>query len=573
MLLELAIQNFALIDKLTVRFNEGLNILTGETGAGKSIIIDAVNMAIGERADKNYIRTGTDKATIQILFQSTNPELKSLLSDQDIDLEDDHTLILTREIYSSGRSVCRINDRAVTLSTLKEVSKYLIDIHGQHEHQSLLYPENHIEILDSFGEQDTMTLRKRIDEKYHTLKGLKEKLSSLFGNSLERERKVDLLSFQINEIDQAQLKKDEIEQLAVEQQLLSNSEKIYHVMAKAYEILYNGTEIYPSVLDGVGNIVGEMDHYKDLDKNIADIFSVLQECQYKMEDVSRDIRNYRDHIDFNPQALEQIEKRLDQINNLKRKYGKDIEEILAYRQSIYDELEDIKNSETIIAELNEQIQTLQDELLNLSLLLRKSRKEIASKLEKRITEELISLNMEKAAFRIHFIESVDRHGNVHFTSKGIDRVEFMISTNAGEPLKPLSKIASGGEMSRIMLALKAILAKNDNIPTLIFDEIDTGISGRTANIVGEKLANISQTHQILCITHLPQIARMADTHFYIEKVSTDEKTLTNLRHLQKKERITELGRLLGGAAITDLTLKHAKEMLNSSTDYKKSISS
>ena len=571
MLLELAIQNFALIDKLTVRFYEGLNILTGETGAGKSIIIDAVNMAIGERADKNYIRTGTDKATIQILFQSTNPELKALLAHQDIDLEDDHTLILTREVYSSGRSVCRINDRAVTLSTLKEVSKYLIDIHGQHEHQSLLYPENHIEILDSFGEQETMALRKVIYEKYHTLKELKEKLFSLCGNGLERERKVDLLSFQIKEIDEAQLKKNEVEQLTTEQQLLSNSEKIYHVMAKAYEILYNGTERYPPVLDGIGNMVGEIEHFKDLDKNIADIFSVLQECQYKMEDVSRDIRNYRDHVEFNPEALEQVEKRLDQINSLKRKYGKDIEEILSYRQSICDELEEIENSETIIAKLNEQIQVLQDELLDLSLSLSKNRKEIGKALEKKIIEELVSLNMEKAAFRIRFVESVDKNGAVQLTAKGIDRIEFLISANAGEPLKPLSKVASGGEMSRIMLALKTILAKNDNIPTLIFDEIDTGISGRTANIVGEKLANISQTHQVLCITHLPQIARMADTHFYIEKISTNEQTHTNVRHLQKKERITELGRLLGGTTITDLTLKHAKEMLDSSILFKKSI--
>lgn len=571
MLLELAVQNFALIDKLTVRFNEGLNILTGETGAGKSIIIDAVNMAIGERADKNYIRTGTDKATIQILFQSTNPELKSFLAEQDIELEDGDTLILTREIYSSGRSVCRINDRVVTLSTLKEVSKYLIDIHGQHEHQSLLYPENHIEILDSFGDQEIIPLRKRIAEKYTSLKELKEKLKNLCGNDLERERKVDLLSFQLNEIDHAKLRMDEVEQLTAEQLLLSNSEKIHHTMAKAYEILYNGAEEYPSVLDGIGNMVSEIEHFKDLDKHIANIFLVLQECQYKIEDVSRDIRSYRDHIEFDPQALEQVEKRLDQINSLKRKYGKDIEEILSYRQTIFEELEEIKNSEAIAAELNQQIQVLQEELMDLSLSLRKNRMKIGKILEKRITEELVSLNMEKAAFRIDFVESVDKRGQVQLTAKGIDRVEFLISTNAGEPLKSLSKIASGGEMSRIMLALKTILAKNDNIPTLIFDEIDTGISGRTANVVGEKLASISKTHQILCITHLPQIARMADTHFYIEKISTEDQTLTSVRELQKKERISELGRLLGGTKITDLTLEHAKEMLDSSIDYKKSI--
>ncbi|MEW9123614.1 MAG: DNA repair protein RecN, partial [Thermotaleaceae bacterium] len=495
MLLELAIQNFALIDKLTIRFTEGLNILTGETGAGKSIIIDAVNMAIGERADKSFVRTGSDKAMIQIVFLSNNPNLESLLLNQGIDMEDENTLILTREIYSNGRSVCRINDRVVTVSTMKEISKFLIDIHGQHEHQSLLYSENHLEILDSFGEKDIWDIRKFISKKYESLRELKEKLASLWGNELERERKVDLLTFQINEIDKCQLKKDEFTQLISEQTLLSNSEKIYRAIAKSYEVIYNGTERYPSILDGLGSIVSEIEGIKDYDQAIHDIFLVLQDCQYRIEDVSRDIRNYREQIVFDPQALDQIEKRLDQINDLKRKYGKDIEEILSYRQRIYNELEEIRNSHVIVQELNKQIDSLDKELTDLSIALSTKRKAIGKKLEKRITEELMSLNMDKVIFHIQFTENHDKYGKLLFTSKGIDKIEFLISTNAGEPPKPLSKIVSGGEMSRIMLALKAILAKNDDIPTLIFDEIDTGISGRTANTVGEKLAVISQTHQ------------------------------------------------------------------------------
>lgn len=571
MLLELAIENFALIKKLNISFDKGLNILTGETGAGKSIIIDAVNMAIGERADKSYIRTGAEKAVIQTIFYSTNPYLKDLLKEKGIDLLDENIIILTREIYSSGRSISRINDRVVTVSLVKEISKHLIDIHGQHAHQSLLYTENHIDILDSFDETKLVELKKSVTNKFYELKELQNKLLSLYGNELERERKKDLLKFQLEEIDCCKLKADEEAELLFEQNLLSNSEKILNIMSNAYEKLFHSESTYPSIVDSIGHIVRELEDIKELDKDIFSIWNILQDCLYMIEDVSRDVRNYRDRIDFNPHVLEQIEQRLDLINNLKRKYGKTIEEILCYREKIFLELKEIEDSENIIHELKSKIKKVTEELQDDSIELSKTRRVIACELEKKMIDELMSLNMNHVAFKINFIDNKQNDGKYAFTAKGIDKIEFLISTNAGEELKPLSKIASGGEMSRIMLAFKTILAKSDNIETLIFDEIDSGISGITANTVGEKLAMISKTHQILCITHLPQIALMADKHFYIEKIMQDHTTMTNVRNLSPKEQIMELGRLLGGATLTNLTMEHAKEMLDLGNEFKKSL--
>ncbi|WZL71430.1 DNA repair protein RecN [Clostridiaceae bacterium 35-E11] len=571
MLLELAIENFALIAKLNISFHKGLNILTGETGAGKSIIIDAVNMAIGERADKSYIRTGADKAVIQTIFYSKNPYVKDILNEKGIDLLDDNIVILTREIYNSGRSISRINDRVVTVSLIKEISKYLIDIHGQHAHQSLLYPENHIDILDAFDETRLMGLKKQVANKFYELKKLQNKLISLYGNELERERKKDLLKFQLEEIDCCNLKKEEEAELISEQNLLSNSERILNIMSNAYEKLFNNEHRYPSIIDSIGHVVKELENIKEFDSNILNMFNILQECLYMIEDVSRDVRNYRDHIEFNPHALQEVEKRLDLINNLKRKYGNTIEEILYYREKIFIELQELENSENIINDLKSKIEKATKELRDCSLKLSEIRKSIAAQLENKIIEELMSLNMNHVAFKINFIDNEQSDKEYEFTAKGIDKIEFLISTNVGEELKPLSKIASGGEMSRIMLAFKTILAASDNIETLIFDEIDSGISGVTANIVGEKLAIISKTHQILCITHLPQIALMADNHFYIEKITQDYKTSTNVRGLSEKEQIMELGRLLGGVTLTNLTMEHAKEMLDLGNQFKKNL--
>ncbi|WP_053957135.1 DNA repair protein RecN [Inediibacterium massiliense] len=568
MLLELIIHDFALIEHLDIHFYEGLNILTGETGAGKSIIIDAVNMAIGERADKNYIRTGSDKSVIQLIFKCNDKNLENLLKDKGIDLLEDHTIILTREIYSSGRSTCRINDRVITVSLVKEISRHFIDIHGQHQHQSLLYPENHIHILDSFDEKEIYILKQEVSSKFYQLKSLENKLESLCGNKIERERKKDLLKFQIQEIDACNLKEEEETELITKHQLLSNSEKIFHIMSNAHEKLYHGDHIHTSIIDEIGRIVKDLESIRDFDLKLRLISETLQESLYTIEDVSRDIMDYRDQVEFDPALLEYVEKRLDTINDLKRKYGNNIEEILKYRKQIGLELEEIENSENISIELQEQIEKVKKEYMKVAIKLSESRRSIGDRLQNKISQELMSLNMNKATFQTHFIHDAKNLDENYFHANGIDKIEFLISTNLGEEPKPLSKVASGGELSRMMLAFKTILAKSDNISTLIFDEIDTGISGRTANIVGEKLATISQTHQILCITHLPQIALMADHHFYIEKQVQNNMTITNIKKLSHEERITELGRLLGGTSLTDLTMEHAKEMLEIGKSFK-----
>ncbi|MBF8982673.1 DNA repair protein RecN [Lutibacter sp. B2] len=570
MLLQLIINNFVLIDKLDIRFYQGLNILTGETGAGKSIIINAVNMALGERADKNLVRADAEKATIQMVFSTQNLNLIEQLREQGIELIDNDVLIIVREIFSNGRSLCRINDRMVTASLLKDISKYLIDIHGQHSHQSLLYPENHIEILDSFNEVKIDDLKKAVKNNYTELKNLKKKVNSLHGDENERERIKDLLKFQIDEINNANLKLGEDEKLLSEYNLLSNMEKISNVMMQSYEQLYNGDNTTMSIIDSVSHISNKLDSIKELDSPILNMYNTLQDCLFTIEDVARDIRDYNERIEFSPSRLKEIENRIDMIDNLKRKYGKTIEEVTSYGDKICIQLEEINNSETIICELKENIDKKSKELLDLSLELSKIRKSIAVELEQKMENELNSLNMNNTNFKVYFTENIHDE-SYDFTENGIDKVEFLVSTNKGEVPKPVAKTASGGELSRIMLAFKTIFADADNALTLIFDEIDTGISGRTADIVGEKLAVISRNHQILCITHLSQIAKMADHHFYIEKVLQDDKTITNIKELVIEEKIVELGRLLGGNSLTQLTLEHSKEMISIGNKFKRSL--
>jgi len=568
MLFELMIENFALIKKLNVHFQQGLNIITGETGAGKSIIIDAVNLAIGERADKSLIRTGEEKAVVQVVFHSKHPQIAELFLKNGIDHYEDGLIIITREIYNNGRSTSRINDKLVTISLVKEVSKFLIDIHGQHSHQSLLYAENHIDMLDLFQGKEISSLLKIHQKKFNELRDIEHKLKVLNQDDLEKERKKDILTFQIREIDNASLGVDEEKGLSEQHSLLANSEKIFNVMAQAYERINNGDNRYLSIIDGIAGLSNDLESIKTFDNTINDIFEVIQDVLFKLQDTAIDIRTYRDQIEFEPSTLEEIESRLDIINKLKRKYGKTIVEILEYRDEIDKELQEIVNSQYLIDELNNKLDELKIDLLDISKELSEKRNLSGQFLEKKMNAELRSLNMGKATFKVDIHLNKDENGNILFSAKGIDKVEFLISTNAGEPLKPLIKIASGGEISRIMLAIKTILAKTDNIATIIFDEIDTGISGRTANIVGEKLAFISKTHQILCVTHLPQIASMADVHFYIEKDMQKDFTTTNIRKLLENEQIGELTRLLGGVNITDLTFEHAREMLLLAQKYK-----
>lgn len=570
MLLELEVKDFALIDELNIQFHKGLNILTGETGAGKSIIIDAVNMAIGERADREYVRHGAKKAVIQAIFGIEKvKDIDVVLNQYQIDSDDDNILIVSREIYANGRSTSRVNGVIVNQSILKSITEKLIDIHGQHQHQSLFNTNYHIDILDVYGGKRIQQLLQAYFEEYKKYLGLQKELSSFNYDGMERERKIDLLKFQLEEIDSARLQVGEEEDLNQQRALLSNGEKIYTTLATIYEEFYNNDHGV-SLLEKLAKAVKSLQNISSFDMNLNHFFTTLEDIQYRIEDVVTDIRNYKEQIDFQPETLQEIEKRLDVINSLKRKYGISIDEILEYRNTIEYELDDYINSEEKILKIRKQIEEVKDKLREMAAVIFQLRVETAKSFENELINILNDLNMKKVSFTIAIEQQKDANGELRLTSKGSDKVEFMISTNIGEPLKPLSKIASGGEVSRIMLALKTILADVDNVPVLIFDEIDTGISGITAQVVGEKLHHISSTHQVICITHLPQIAAMADVHFMIDKKSINNLTKTIVKELDNDNRLYELGRLLGGD-ITEITLKHAEEMINKANKKMKAI--
>lgn len=556
MLLELNIRNFAIIDNINITFSKGLNVFTGETGAGKSIIIDAMNIVLGERASKEYIRAGENKAVIEALFDIQNiTEISELLNEYGIENEIDNTLLISREIQTSGKSISRINGRTVTLNMLKKITSKLVDIHGQHEHQSLLSWENHISFIDCLGGEELLKLKQQFKQMYTKLTELKSKLKKFEIDDKERERKLDLLKFQLEEIDNSNLKEDEEENLLNEYTKYSNTEEILKSIGNIIEAINSEHYNNFSILDQLNNISASLHKIVNHDKTLDIYCSMIDSIVYQMQDILRELRIYEESISYNPEKLKMLEDRIDIINKLKRKYGNSIGEILDYRNKIASELSEIINSEKEINNIKNQINGIEDKLNKLSTILTEKRKIIGQKIENNITKELSEMNMINILFKVKF-DTFE-----YFTIDGIDKIEFLISTNPGEPLKPLSKIVSGGEMSRIMLAFKSILAESDKISCLIFDEIDTGISGRTAQVVGEKMLKISKTHQILCVSHLPQIAAMASSHFLIEKKVKDNKTFTVVKELKYEERIEELSRLLGGVNLTDLTKKHAKEML------------
>lgn len=568
MLLELEIQDFALIEKLKLKFNRGLNILTGETGAGKSIIIDSVNFVLGERTSKDVIRTGIDSTWVEAVFENINPpEIRSIMEGYGME-PNDEVLILSRELNSSGRSICRVNGKVVTTSALKSIGNFLIDIHGQHEHQSLLNEATHIDILDMFGGDKLLNQKNIVSASFHKLSDIKNKLKSIMGDDSERARRLEFLKFQLDEIDGAGLKDGEEEELLHKRAILNNAEKLYSVMSNAYSTLYDSSDMNVAVLDHLGTILNEFHSIVSIDSNLQNIYKSVEDSYYTLESAASDIRDYRDKIDFNPGLIEEIEQRLDIINRLKRKYGATIGNILKYRDDIEGEMENILGSEERISELKKQQESEEIVLHEASSTLSDLRRSAAKRFESDIMSELKFLCMEKSTFRVD-INTNEANGRTIYNEKGMDNVRFVMSTNPGEPEKPLSKIASGGETSRIMLAIKTALANLDKIPSLIFDEIDTGISGRAAQAVAEKLGEISRTHQVICVTHLPQIASMADTHFYISKTSNENKTTTHVEQLDSKGRIHEIARMLGGVKLTDITLKHSEEMIKMAQDRKK----
>lgn len=568
MILTLSIKNIALIDEKHIDFDNGLNILTGETGAGKSIVIDSMMLLLGGRANREIIRNGAKKAYVEgIFYVDSNKEMiLSMLKNAGIDYEEDNSLIISREITDNGRNYCRVNGRIVSLSFINKLGNYLVDILGQHEHQFLLDSSKHMAILDNFQDKEFFLLKSKIRGLLNDYNNYNKKLSDFDINDKEKMSKIDLLKYQINEIDSAKLSIDEEKDLEEKRNILTNSEKLYEYMVESYKLLYGDAENNNSLIDSLNTILKNLESSSNIDKKLSNIKSTLENVLYTLEDCSLQIRNYIENIDFNPESLNEIELRLDLINTLKRKYGATVEYILDFKKKREDELKELLNAEEEIKKINEKKSQLMKQIKSISEKLHVKRKLVTEQLEKKISQVLDDLNMQNTIFKIDVKKLNEPNEN------GMDSVEFLISTNIGEPLKPLSKIASGGELSRIMLALKTILADSDGIPTLIFDEVDTGISGRAAQAVAEKIAYISRSRQIICVTHLPQIASMADVHYKISKTTKENSTFINIEKLDYDGKISELSRIISGSIITDITQNHSKELLDMALKYKKKIS-
>lgn len=572
MLQQLVIHNIALIENICIEFGKGLNILTGETGAGKSIIIDSLGAILGERLSKDLIRTGKEKATVEAVFQVENEKFSDLFEEMGIEPEEDSALIVSREFTTAGKNICRVNGKLATVSMLKKVGERMVDVHGQYDNQSLLKVDSHIELLDSFAGEQFIMLRQLYQEQLAGYKNIKSKLKSLSGDKNERERKIDLLKYQIDEIRKAGLKVGEEEKLNQQRIVLGSSDKILQVLIRTYELLYSGSLAKSTASDNINEAVSEMGHIVKLDPKYSELAKKLEDLSYQLEDVADEVRREKDAIEFNPELLEQVEERIDLIYKLKRKYGNSVKEVLEYGDKIEKELDELVESGEIVNDLRGQLAKINDKLYDTSIKMHEERLKSARMLESKITAELDDLEMKRSQFKvsIEFDDAYDAESDRKYTQKGLDKVEFLISPNVGEPLKPLHKIASGGEMSRIMLAIKTILAGVDEIPTLIFDEIDAGISGRASQKVGEKLSFISRNHQVLCVTHHAQIASMADEHYLIEKIAGEEDTRTQVKKLTEKETKKEIARILSGANISDITLKHAEELVENAKKFKNS---
>ena len=544
MLKRLSIKNVALIERLDMDFDNGLNVLTGETGAGKSIIIDAVNLALGERASRELITTGAEKASVEAEFDIEGEEaVKSMLRQNE--LEDDG-LIISRELSASGKNVCRINGTLVNLATLKQITDLLVDIHGQHEHQSLLMQSRHIRFLDSFAGL------------YSECKAIRSELLGGFGSEDERAREADILRYQINEIENARLTADEEQKLTEERAVLINAERIMTSLQKSSEAV-SGDEgavgLLSQAVSAMKDISGISTEYGELSRR-------LNEAYYTIEDIGYALRDMRDSFDFEPGRIDQIEQRLEIYSNLKKKYGPEVEDVIAFGERASERLGQLEGAQEKREKLQKQLADKEKLYRAEAAALTAIRRTEAEKLQGELLSHLKDLGMEKARFEVR-IDPLTEPGQ-----NGMDRVEFMLSANPGESLKPLEKVASGGEMSRIMLAFKAIAANADSIPTLIFDEIDTGISGHIAAVVGEKMVSIADNHQVLCVTHLPQIAALADVHFMVQKQDDGQTTRTSLKRLEMEERYEYIARMMSGMEDSKLAYEHARELITHSEEIK-----
>ncbi|MBC1983628.1 DNA repair protein RecN [Listeria booriae] len=560
MLQELTIRNFAIIESLNLSFQEGMTVLTGETGAGKSIIIDALGLLVGGRGSVDFIRHGEEKLEIQGLF-TINPQNKGCLEaleSNGIDASD-HMVVLERTLFQSGKNTCRINGKLATTGVLREIGSRLIDIHSQHEHQELMNDEFHLQLLDRFAWKEIVPTLSQYEAKYAEYKEMKAKWHNWTKNEQELAQRLDMLRFQQDEITNADLRLGEEEALMEQKHVLANFEKINENLQNAYTALQGeerGLEFVSEAMRYVGAASDILPEFKTLSESVASSF-------YLLEESAMQIRQELDKLEFQPDELDTIESRLNELNQLKRKYGKTVEAIIHYNEEIDQEILELSDRETHLGQLEKELESAKQDLQKLAEKLTTIRQKAAKQLEKQIKNELNQLYMEKAIFQVNFATPASE-----FTENGIDKVAFYMSTNPGEPLKPLSRIASGGELSRMMLALKTIFSRHQGITSIIFDEVDTGVSGRVAQAIAEKIYAVAVGSQVLCISHLPQVAAMADHHFYISKTTTANRTMTSVTALSGDEKVEEISRMIAGIEVTDVTKQHATEMLTQATKIK-----
>jgi DNA repair protein RecN (Recombination protein N) len=572
-LVELTIRDFAIIEHLNLRLGAGFNVLTGETGAGKSIIIDAVSLILGARGDTTFVRAGAPRATVEGVFrldEEARAVVNPLLEEEGLEGDEPALLFLAREIRREGRNVCRVNGRAVALKVLEGIGQHLVDIHGQTEHLSLMRVREHVDLLDRYG--DLWPLRDRVAGLVHDLRAVRRELAGLRRDERELARRMDLLQYQADEIEAARLEPGEDVGLIQERNRLANAEELRELSDEAFQALYEGTEEQPSAVDLVQMAGRALAGLARLDDSTAPLAESAEALGYQLDDLARTLRDYRDQVEFNPRRLNQVEERLLLIHNLQRKYGDSIDDVLAFAGRARHELEAIEHSEERIEELEAEEDRLLREIGQAGAELSRQRREAGEHLAAGIEAELEELSMARARFGVDVAWRDDDDGayvenrRVAFDASGLDRVEFLVAPNVGEPLKPLVRIASGGETSRLMLALKTVLAQADRTPTLIFDEIDAGIGGRVGAVVGHKLwgltageGDIVRSHQVLCVTHLPQLASYGDRHYHVSKGIVDGRTVTGVQFLEGEIREHEIAGMLG--SVTERTRASAREML------------
>lgn len=554
MLQEISIKNFAIIEEIHLSFESGMTILTGETGAGKSIIIDAMSLLLGGRASSDFVRHGANKAEIEgLFFFDKTPELKAVLLELGFE-EVDSEIILRREIFANGRSVCRINGQMVNLATLRQVGELLVDIHGQHDSQELMNPKSHLRLLDEFGDEAFDQIKNNYKLKFENFKNLRQQLNLRQKNEQEFAQRIEILQFQAEEIEAAEINLEEDEQLINRREKLNNIKNIADSLSSAYLALDDEDNDYSS-LNNIRTTMTELDKISNFDNDYQELADKTAESYYVLEEVANQIQRIMSDLEFNPAELLQIEDRIMTLTTLKKKYGPELSDVMNYLEKVQLELSELTGSENDSENLENSVKVAQVQLIEASKKLNEARHKIAMEVEKDIKHELSELYMEKADFKVSF-------EGAKFSANGNEHVEFFIQTNPGEGFKPLAKTASGGELSRLMLAIKSSFSRRENKTAIVFDEVDTGVSGRVAQAIANKIYKIGRHGQVLAISHLPQVVAIADRQFYIEKASTDDITTSTVRKLNAEERVNEIAKMLAGEDLTKEALAQAKRLLS-----------